>query len=108
MDELHTQNSGCSNTSSELLSEQAIAKEGELCSADMKQFGFEETRADSVRTPDPTYITKGDVPLKERKWKSILKGRILSTAISKLDMRLVRRYDQDERDPDGAIHRNSI
>ena len=32
----------------------------------------------------------------------------LSTDISKLVMRLVRHYDQDEREPDGADHGNSI
>ena len=51
--------------------------------------------------------------MKERKWKSILawtsfKGKPLSTAISKLVMRLVRHDDQDEREVDGAVHWNTI
>ena len=36
------------------------------------------------------------------------KGDSLSAEISKLVMRLVRRYDQDERATDGAVHWNSM
>ena len=85
-------------TSSELLSEQAIAKEGELCSAEMKQSSTEKTSAKPVRIPsDPVWYRKEAIPMKERKWKSIpacpsFKGKSLSAAISKLVMRLVRRY----------------
>ena len=53
-----------SNTSSELLAGQAITKEGEPRSTEMKQSGDEETRAESVKALDPTYFTKGDIPMK--------------------------------------------
>ena len=51
--------------------------------------------------------------MKERKWASIpvspeFKGTTISAKISKFVMRLVRHYDQDERDSDGAVHWNSI
>ena len=36
------------------------------------------------------------------------KGDSLKAEISKIVMRLVRRYDQDERETDGAVHWNSI
>ena len=50
--------------------------------------------------------------MKEKKWKSIpacpsFKGKSLSTAISKLVTRLVRHYDQEERETDGAVHWNA-
>ena len=114
VNELHTQKSGYSNTISNFVAEQAIAKEDEPCSTEMKQSGNEETRAESVRTPRQKYFTKVYIPLMKRKWKSIpvypfFKGRTLSTAISKMVMRLVRRrHDQDERETDEAVHWNSI
>ena len=51
---------------------------------------------------------KKTVPMNERKRKSMPANRefqekTLSTAISKLVMRLVRRGDQDERENDGAV-----
>ena len=97
-------------TSSELLTEQAIAKEGEPCSTELQLFGTQQTRA---RPADPVCCTKEITPVKERKWKGILacrsfKGKSLSSAISKLVMRLVRRYDQDERETDGAVHWNTM
>ena len=50
---------------------------------------------------------------KKKKWKSFLvypsfKRRTLSISISKFVIRLVRRYDQEERDTDGAVHWNTI
>ena len=36
------------------------------------------------------------------------KGKSLSTAISKLVMRCVRHYDQEERETDGAVHWDTI
>ena len=55
-------------TSSELLTEQAIAKEGEPCSTELELFGTQQTRA---RPPDPVCCTKEITPVKERKWKGI-------------------------------------
>ena len=37
-----------------------------LYSTNVEQPGKEEARAESVRTPDPTYFTGGDTPLKEK------------------------------------------
>ena len=72
VDELHIPDPRNNLARSELLSEQAIAKEGGPCSTEMKQSSIEETRADSVKTlSDPVYFTKGIVPMKEKKWKSI-------------------------------------
>ena len=64
VDDLHTQNSGYSDTSSELPSEQAIAKEGEPVSTAMTQSFIKETRTEAVKTLDPTYFTKEDNPMK--------------------------------------------
>ena len=51
--------------------------------------------------------------MKERKWESIracpsFKGKSLSTAISKVVIRLVRHKDQEERETDGAVHWNTM
>ena len=59
------------------------------------------------------YHTQRTIPTKERKWKilpafSSSKGRSLSTAISKLVTRLVRHYDQEERQTDAAVHWDTI
>ena len=72
------------------------------------------TRANLSRIPsDPVCCTKGITPTNERKWKIILacpsfKGRSLSAAISKLVTRLVRHYDQEERETDGAVQWDMI
>ena len=80
-----------------------IAKAGGTCSTNVEQSGKEETGTEPVGSSVPTYFKKRDLPMKERKWKSTpayppTKKRILSTAISQLVKRLVRHYDQDERD----------
>ena len=70
--ELHIPDTGNNLTSSELPSEQAIAKEGEPCSAELEQSSTEETRARTIRMlPDPVCSTEGILPMKERKWKSV-------------------------------------
>ena len=51
--------------------------------------------------------------MKERHWKSIpanesYKYRSLSATISNILMNLLRHYDQDEREIDGAVHWNTI
>ena len=56
---------------------------------------------------------KGILPIKERKWKRIpaypsFRGRTLATGISKFVMRMLRHYDQVERDTDGAVHWDTI
>ena len=113
VDELHIPDPRHNLTSSELLSEQAIAKQDEPCSTQMKQSSIEETRADSVKTFSDSVLYERKCTCEKKRWKSILaylsfKGRPLSTAISKLAMRLVRHYDQDERETDGAVHWSTI
>ena len=65
-----------------------------------------------VRTPSALLPAKRPCsqrtnPATERKWKVIHSnsshGGALSTAVSKMVTRLVRHYDQDERQPDAAI-----
>ena len=58
-------------------------------------------------------IPKEVIVIGARKWNDILacesfKGDSLSAELSKLVMRLVRHDDQDEREPDGAVHWNSM
>ena len=57
--------------------------------------------------------SKEVIPVGERKWNDILacqhfRGHTFEAEASKLVMRLVRRYDQDERETDGAVHWNSM
>ena len=100
--------------SSELHSERSIAKEGEPCSTELEQSRIEETHATQFKIPtNPVYYSKEVIPVGERKWNDIpacmsFKGDPLQAEISKLVMRLVRLYDQDERETDGAVHWNSM
>ena len=90
-----------------------MAKEGKPCSTQLEPSSTKETRARPFRTPpDPVCYTKS-ILVKESQWKGIpacrsLKGKSLSTAISKLVMRLVRHFEQDERETDGAVHWNTM
>ena len=60
MDELHIPTPGYNLASSELLTEQLIAEESELCYIKLKKAGIEETRAEPTRTPtEPVGYTKG-------------------------------------------------
>ena len=77
------------------------AKESEPCSTELEHSRIEETHAtQSNNPPNPVYET---ILVGERRWKNILacesyKGDSLSAQTPKLVMRLVRRYDQDERE----------
>ena len=101
-------------TSKELLLERSIAKESELCATELEQSRIEETHAQHSKIPtDPVYFSKEVILGGERMWNDILACRFfdgdsLSAEISKLVMRLVRRYDQDGREIDGAVHWNSM
>ena len=102
VNELHIPDPGHNLTSSELLKEQAIAKESELCSAGPKPSSTEETRVRPFRTPaDPVCCTKEIIPMKERKWKDILacrsfKGYSLSASISNLVMKGARTFSDKD------------
>ena len=52
----------------QLLTERALAKEGEPYSAELEPSGTEETRR---ITAGPVYYTKEIIPMEERKWKDI-------------------------------------
>ena len=61
----------------------------------------------------PVCCTKETTRTSDKEWKIVpaypsLKGRTLSAAISKLVMRLVRHYDEEERESDGAVHWDTI
>ena len=80
----------------------------------MEQSSIEETHATQFEIQtNPLYYSKEVLPIQERKWNDIpaykyCKGNTFQAGISKLDMRLVRHYDQDERETDGAVHWNSM
>ena len=105
VEELHFRDPGHNPTSSELLLERSIAKEGEPCSAEMEQSRIEETHAmQSEISMDTVYYPKEVILVGERKWNDIpayksFKGDSLQAEISKL----VRHYYQDERETDLLI-----
>ena len=80
----------------------------------MEQSRIEEIHATQCEIQtNPVYHSKEVILVGERKWNDILacesfKGDCLQAEISKLVMRLVRRYDQDERETAGAVHCNSM
>ena len=85
-----------------------MQKESGLCATELNQSRIEGTHAPQAIVPaDPVHFVKETILVGERKWNDILacqffRGEPLSVEISKLVMRLVRRYDQDEID--GAVH----
>ena len=116
VEELHLNDSYHSPTSSELLEhiewERSLAKERELGSTKMEpSWSLEETHAKQLNIlTNPVYnCSEGGIPIEERLWNDIpacqqLRGYTFDAEVSKLVMRLVRRYDQDERETDGAVH----
>ena len=62
--------------------------------------------------PSVLFQTKNHSPTTERKWKVIPAnssyGGALPTAVSKMVTRMVRHYDQDERQSDAALHWDTI
>ena len=108
VDELHLRDPGHNPTSSELLLERSVAKERELCSTEMERTGVEETHATQLKCTIQKKLilsNKGSgmtfLPVSFSKETS-------QAEISKLVTRLVRHYDQDERETDGAVHWNSM
>ena len=115
MEELHLNDSDHNPTSSESLLEGSIAKESELCSAEKEQSTIEEIHAKQfeIQTDPGCNYSEEVILIEERKWNDILackhfNGNTFETEGSKLVMRLVRHYDQDERETDGAVHWGSM
>ena len=75
---------------------------------------IEETHATQFEIQtNPVYYSEEVFPKEERKWNNILayehfRGHAFEAELTKLVMRLVRRYEQDERETDGAVHWNSM
>ena len=122
VDEVHVPNAEL-RSSSELLTELQKAEGGESCLGKSKtgmqetgaahvssQTGIKESCADtlSISPSQASFITQRTILTTERKWKVILAnssyGGALSVAVSKMVTRMVRHYDQDERQSDAALH----
>ena len=93
-------------SSSELLTELQKAEGGESCLGKSKT-GIQETGAAlSISHSQASFITQRTIL--KRKWKVIPAnssyGGALSVAVSKMVTRMVRHYDQDERQSDAALH----
>ena len=105
---------GPNPTSKELLRERAVAKGSVSSAAEMNQSHIEETHAQQELVPsNPVCFVKETILMEERKSIDIPVNKwhqedALSTEISKLVMRLERRYDQDESAVDGAVHWDSM
>ena len=126
VDEVHIPNAEL-RSSAELLSELQKGEGREPCLAQSKtgiqetgaahvtsQTGIKETYADtlSVSPCQASFCIQRTIPTTERKWKVIPAnssyGRALPTAVSIMVTRLVRHYDQDERQPDAALHWDTL
>ena len=97
-----------------LLLDRFLAKESELCSTELDNPASRKLmrRSPKLRQVQCTF-QKEVIPVGERKWNDIpscesFKGDSLSAEISKMVLKLVRHYDQDERETDGAAHWNSM
>ena len=66
----------------------------------------------SVIASQACLFTQRTIPTTERKWKVIPANSshrgALPTAVSKMVTRMVRHHDQDERQPDAALHWDTI
>ena len=91
-----------------------MQRESEPGSAEMEQSRIDETHATQFEIPtNPVNCSKEVFLVGERKWNDIptynsFKCNSLSAEISKFVVRLVRHYDQDGRETDGAVHWNSV
>ena len=112
VDESHIPNTEL-RSSTELLSDLLKAQGSELCLEKSKTC-IQEIGADtlSVFPCQACLFTQRTIPMTERKSKVILAkssyGGAPPAAVSKMVTRLVRHYDQDERQPDAAIHGDAI
>ena len=86
------------------------SKESESFSTELDQSRIEETHATQFDIPtNPVYFAKEVVPIGKRMWNQILAYKSFKgDEFFKLVTRLVRRYDQDEREAGGALHWNSM
>ena len=114
VDELHLNDPDDSPTSSELLLERSVAKES-LVLQRWSNLASRETHATQLEIqPNPVYNYSEEViPIEERKWNDIpaykhFRGTTVQAEVSQLVMRLVRHYDQNEGETDGAVHWNSM
>ena len=96
--------------------ERSVAKKREPGSTKMEvSWSSEETHAKQLKIQtNPVNNQSGEViPSEEKKWNDISacqysqRKKLLKAEVSKLVMRLVRHYDHNERETDGAVHWNS-
>ena len=116
VDELHLNDPDHHPTISKLRLERFIAKESELCSAEMEQSHIGETHATQFEIPtNLVYNCSEEYSnwTKDVEWHFILacqqfRGNTFEADVLKLVMRLVRRYDQHERETGSAVHWKSM
>ena len=78
------------------------------------RYGNKESRANNLSSlPDHSSMFKKTIiPTNERKWvvfpANPLYGGALSIQVSKMVTRMVRHYDQEEREPDGSHHWDTV
>ena len=70
-------------------------------------------RSLKIRTNPVQNYSEEVISIEERKWNDIpvykqFTGHTVQAEDSKMVMRLVRHYDQDESQTDGAVHWNSV
>ena len=112
-DGLHLRDSGQSHEYRSTFGK-SVAKESELCSTELEKSRIGETHATQFENlTNPVYYSKIVILVGESKCNyalhcKSLKQNSLQAEIPKLVMRLVRRYDQDERQTNGAVHWNSL
>ena len=125
VDAIHIPNAEL-RTRAELLSELQKSEGGEPCLTKSKTSNQEtgaahvtsptsikETCADTLRiSPAKRLCTQRTIPTTKRKWTVVPAnssyGGTLSIAVSKMVTRMVRHYDQDERQSDASLHRDAM
>ena len=66
----------------------------------------------NILPTDESFYTKRTIPTNVKKWKVVpahsRDGGSLAIAVSEMVTRMMRHYDQDEREPDGSTHWDTI
>ena len=114
VEELHLNDPDHNPTSSELLLERSVARERELERKSHPGASRKLMRSSwKVRWIQCANCSEQVLPIEERKWNDIpacrqFRGHTFEAEVSKLATRLGRRYDQDEKETDGAVQWNSM
>ena len=115
VDDVHIPNAVLRSEGRESCEEQADTSIQETRAIHVSSYtSYKETCANTLGIPptQESFYTKRTIPTNERKWKVVHAcspdGGDLAMAVSKMVTSMVRHDDQDERQSDGSMHRDTL